>query len=92
MDKVEWPEHQLDYSDKFTIEVTKVNFDKEFTHWEAMLHSSDGELHCEVTAPTMGGVLDEVMDYLYDRRYELISRIPKPWGKYISCQYDKDLQ
>lgn len=69
-DKVEWPEPQLDYSDSFTIEVTKVKFDREFTHWEGMLYSSDGELHCEVTAPTMGGVLDEVMDYLYDRRYE----------------------
>ena len=68
--EIEWPEQQLDYSDSFTIKVTKVNFDREFTHWEGMIHSSDGELHCEVTAPTMGGVLDELLDYLYDRRYE----------------------
>lgn len=70
MDKIEWPEDQIDYSDEITITITKVKYKGEFIHWESLLHSSDGELHCEVTAPTMGGAIDEAMNYLYDMRYE----------------------
>ena len=69
-DKVEWPEDQLDYSDSYTIKVTKVKFDDKFTHWEADLSFSDDGYYCGVTAPTMQGTLDEIMNYLYDCNYE----------------------
>jgi len=61
---------QLDYSDSVTIKITKVKFDDKFTHWEADLHSESQDIYCEVTAPTMGGAIDEVMNYLYDSVYE----------------------
>jgi hypothetical protein len=71
MDKIEWPEDQLDYSDSFTIKVTKVNYGGFFNHWEANIEFSDtNEYYCEVTAPTMGGAIDEVINYLYDSKYE----------------------
>lgn len=70
VDKVEWPEDQLDYSDSYTIKVTKVKFDGKFTHWEADLSFSDDGKYCSVTAPTMQGTLDEIMNYLYDYNYE----------------------
>jgi hypothetical protein len=66
MDKVEWPEDQLDYSDNCTIKITKVNFNGKFTHWEADLSFPDDGFYCGVTAPTMAGAIDEVMNYLYD--------------------------
>ncbi len=62
---------QLDYSDSVTIKITKVKFDDKFTHWEAKIELSEtNEYYCEVTAPTMEGALDEVMNYLYDSVYE----------------------
>ena len=70
MDKVEWPEDQLDYSDHFTIKVTKVNYGGFFNHWEADLSFSEDGFYCSVTAPTMSGAIDEVMNYLYDTAYE----------------------
>lgn len=60
----------LDYSDYFTIKITKVKFDGEFAHWEADLSFSSDGWYCGVTAPTMGGAIDEVMNYLYDSVYE----------------------
>lgn len=70
MDKIEWPEDQLDYSDYFTIKVTKVNYGGFFNHWEADLSFSEDGFYCSVTAPTMNGAIDEVMNYLYDTAYE----------------------
>lgn len=70
MDKIEWPEDQLDYSDSYTIKVTKVNYGGFFNHWEADIHSESQDLYCEVTAPDMASALDEVLNHLYDRRYE----------------------
>lgn len=70
VDKIEWPEDQLDYLDNFTIKVTKVSYGGFFNHWEADLSFSEDGKYCEVTAPTMGGAIDEVMDYLYDTAYE----------------------
>ena len=70
MSEIEWPEHQLDYSDHYTIKVTKVKFDGEFTHWEADLIFPDDGKYCSVTAPTMAGAIDEVLNYLYDDNYE----------------------
>lgn len=69
-DKVEWPEHQLDYSDSYTIKITKVNFDGEFTHWESEYFTKDGEFWGSSTAPTFVGVLDSALEYLYDYNYE----------------------
>lgn len=63
-------EDKIDYSEGYDIKVTKVKYKGNFIHWEAHLHSFDGELDCEVTAPTMGGAIDECLDYLYDMRYE----------------------
>jgi len=68
--KIEWPEDQLDYSDHYTIKVTKVNYGGFFNHWEAELSFAEDGKYCEATAPTMGGAIDEVMDYLYDTVYE----------------------
>jgi ribosome-associated translation inhibitor RaiA len=68
--KIEWPEDQLDYSDSVTIKITKVNYGGFFSHWEADLHSKSQDIYCEVTAPTMGGAIDEVINYLYDSKYE----------------------
>lgn len=70
MDKIEWPEDQLDYSDSITIKLIKVKFNGKFTHWESSLYSSDNELFCDATAPTMGGAIDEALNYVYDMRYE----------------------
>jgi hypothetical protein len=83
MDKVEWPEDQLDYSDSITIKITKVKFGGEFTHWEAKIEFSEtNEYYCEVTAPNMVGALDEVMNYLYDSVPEWTrSDANKPQGK-----------
>lgn len=69
-DKIEWPEDQLDYSDSYTIKVTKVKFGEEFSHWEADLVFLDDSKCCFATAPTMAGVIDEVLNYLYDDNYE----------------------
>lgn len=70
-DKIEWPEDQLDYSDNFTIKITKVKFNGEFTHWESSIDfSNTNEYYCEVTAPNMSGALDEAINYLYDSKYE----------------------
>lgn len=70
MDNVEEPEDQLDYSDHFTIKVTKVGYKGKFNHWEADLSFSDDGWYCSATAPTMGGAIDEAMNYLYDTSYE----------------------
>jgi hypothetical protein len=66
IDKIEWPEDQLDYSDSFTIKITKVKFDGKFTHWEGDLSFANDGWYCGVTAPTINGVLDELYNYLYD--------------------------
>jgi hypothetical protein len=70
IDKIEWPEDQLDYSDSFTIKITKVKFDGDFTHWEGDLSFADDGFYCGVTAPDMASAIDEVMNYLYDSVYE----------------------
>lgn len=38
------------------------------------------------------GMSGQEMTQTKEIEQKLISRIPKPWGRYISCQYDKDLQ
>jgi hypothetical protein len=68
--RIEWPEDQLDYSDSITIKLIKVKFNGEFTHWESSVISSDNELFCDITAPTLGGAIDEAIDYVYDMRHE----------------------
>lgn len=70
MSKIEWPEDQLDYSDSYTIKVTKVKYNGKFTHWEAdLIFPNDGK-YCSVSAPTMHGAIDEVFNYLYDVDYD----------------------
>lgn len=63
-------EDKLDYSDHFTLKVTKATYNRKFNHWEADLSFSDNEWYCGVTAPTMAGAIDEAMNYLYDESYE----------------------
>lgn len=77
-DKIEWPENkdiwpentEIDYSDFYEIKATKVKYLGEFTHWSAELSFAEDGWYCEVSAPTMGSAIDEVMNYLYDSVYE----------------------
>lgn len=77
-DQSEWPENkdiwpentEIDISDFYEIKVTKVKYMGNFTHWEAEISFSEDGLYCAATAPTMGGAIDEVMNYLYDSVYE----------------------
>lgn len=57
-------EDDLNYSDSYTIKVTKVTYGGNFTHWEADLSFSDDGWYCGVTAPTMNGAMDEIFSYL----------------------------
>lgn len=61
---------KLDYSDSYTINVSKVKFNGKFTHWEGDLSFSNDGWYCGVTAPTMGGVIDELLNYLYEVDYQ----------------------
>ena len=61
---------ELDNSDYFTIKVSKIKYNGEFTHWEADLSFSKDNKYCGVTAPTMAGAIGEVINYVYDSVYE----------------------
>lgn len=69
MSDIEWPEDQLDYSDSYTIKVTKVKYNGKFTHWESTV-VKDNNGWCETTAPTLGGAIDEAINYVYDTFHE----------------------
>lgn len=60
----------FNYDDNVTINLTKVTFDGEFTHWESEIIIDQGELYCQTTAPTIGGAIDEAIDYLYNMKHE----------------------
>lgn len=61
----------LDYSDRITLNINKVTFNGEFTHWEGDLVINNEET-ASCTAPDFFGVVDNLIEYLYDEKSEWV--------------------
>lgn len=56
--------NNLDFSDKVSITFSKVKFNGEFSHWEGdLIYDGIDRIGC--TAPTLGMIIDTLIDYLY---------------------------
>lgn len=61
----------LDFSDSINIKITKVKDCVGFSHWEGDLYIGDEET-ASCTAPDFLGVVDNLLEYLYDEKSEWV--------------------
>lgn len=61
---------EIDYSDSFTIKLTKVKYNGKFIHWEVDMDVDQIGGFMEGTSPTFWGALDMATEYLWEESEE----------------------